>query len=230
MNETWFIADTHFSHANILKHCKRQWLRDGDLDARGQWVNEAVKNTRCDEMNEGIAKSWNDTVGNKDTVYIVGDFAWTDHRKWINELNGKKIFIIGSHDKMPQDALDLFKADVPVDGGEDSIKQAEIIKTLVQFREVHWLLNRQVCGQWMTLCHWPMRTWQGKPHGSICLTGHCHHRLRETRPGQIGGGLILDVGWDGWHRPISFYEVMSEMKKKKEMMGDGFYEKEEIIN
>ena len=228
--ETWFVADTHFSHPNILKHCNRQWLRDGDLDGHRQWVSDEIKEARTQEMNAGLLKSWNEVVDPKDLVYIVGDFAWKDHRRWVNELNGKKVFLIGSHDKMPGDALDLFKAEVPVDGDIESVKQAEVLKTMVQFREVHWLLNREICGQWMTLCHWPMRTWQGKPHGSVCVVGHTHGRMRETRPGECGGGLILDVGWDIWHRPITFGEVMTEMRNKKAMMGDKYYGRDEIVN
>lgn len=216
----------HFSHANILKHCNRQWLRPGDLDENGRWVSETIKNARCEEMNEGIVKSWNDTVGKNDTTYIVGDFAWTCHRKWINELNGKKIFIIGSHDNMPQDALDLFKVDWEPLGLEQT--QMDAIKTLQQFREVHWLLYRRICGQWMTLCHWPMATWQGKPRNSYCITAHTHGRYRKAQPGEIGGGLILDVGWDIWRRPINFYEVKAEMDKKIALGANRYESNDEI--
>jgi calcineurin-like phosphoesterase family protein len=163
-------------------------------------------------MNVGIAKVWNDTVGSNDLVYIVGDFCWRNHRKWINELNGKKVLLIGSHDEMPLDALELFKADDPALSFDISV--AEKVKTLAQFREVHHGLVRKICGQMMHLYHWPLATWQGKPHGSWCITGHCHGRMQGTRPGEIGMGLILDVGWDVFQRPIRFEEVMAEIKIK----------------
>ena len=216
MSETFFVADTHFDHPNIIIHCKRQWLMDGDLNANGKWVNEAVRAARTAEMNVGVAASWNGVVGKDDTVYIVGDFAWKNHRKWVNELNGKKVFLVGSHDKMPQDCLDLFKPDIVLDDGE-VLRLADVVKTMVQFREVHWQLYRQICGQWMHLDHWPKRTWQGKPRDSWCLTGHTHGRMKVCQPGEIGGGLILDVGWDVWKRPISFGEVRAEMKRKYDM-------------
>ena len=229
MNDTFFVADLHQDHPGIIRHCPatRPYLRPGDLDQRGRWASEVVKQARCDEMNAAQVAVWNGIVGNKDTIYIIGDAFWKNHRRWINEMNGKKIMLIGSHDNMPLDALELFKPDWEPLGLEQ--KQMDAVKTLVQFREVHWSLVRKICGQWMHLYHWPGATWQGKPQGSMCLTGHCHGRMQGTRPGEVGMGLILDVGWDVFHRPIRFEEVMAEMKIKKEKMGDRYYGKEEEI-
>ena len=80
---------SYLDHDSIRAHCRRPF------------------NT-TDEMNAAIVSTWNGIVTNKDLVYIVGDFAWSRHRHWVNELNGRKVLIIGTHDKMPQDALDLF--------------------------------------------------------------------------------------------------------------------------
>ena len=213
MSETFFCADTHFDHAGIIRHCRdtRPYLRPGDLDGSGRWNSEAVKQARTDEMNQAQVKVWNATVGGKDTVYVIGDFAWKNHRRWINELNGKKIMLVGSHDDMPQDALDLFRPDWVSELGRT---QEDVVKTLVQFREVHWMLYRRVCGLWIHFSHWPMATWQGKPKGSVCLTGHTHGRFKKAQPGEIGGGLILDVGWDVFQRPLRFEEMDSEMRRK----------------
>ena len=50
----YFIADTHFNHANIIKYCNRPF-----------------KNT--DEMNKYIIRKWNSVVKERDTVYHLGD-------------------------------------------------------------------------------------------------------------------------------------------------------------
>ena len=50
----YFIADTHFNHANIIKYCNRPF-----------------KNT--DEMNKYIIRKWNSVVKETDTVYHLGD-------------------------------------------------------------------------------------------------------------------------------------------------------------
>jgi calcineurin-like phosphoesterase family protein len=163
-----------------------------------------------DEMDNAIATMWNSVVGKKDLVYIIGDFAFSDHRKWVNELNGKKILMIGDHDHMSQDILDLFKGDLAI--------------TSRQFREVHTLLVRKVCGQWISFCHWPQRSWFKSVHGSWCVCGHSHGRCRVSKPGEAGGGLILDVGWDVFKKPIPFAVLEQEMKKKFELMPQNFRE------
>jgi calcineurin-like phosphoesterase family protein len=210
MENTWFVADPHWDHPNIIIHCNRPYLKAGDLNDQHRWVSEEIKQARTDEMNADMLNTWNSFVGKKDTTIIVGDYAWKNHRKWINETNGKKIFLIGSHDKMPMDCLDLFKPDWMC----DDMAQPEVVKTLCQFREVHTSLIRKICGQDMHLYHWPCSSWQGKPRNSWFVHGHVHGRRKVSLPGEIGGGLTLDVGWDVFKRPINFDELKAEMMKK----------------
>jgi Predicted phosphoesterase or phosphohydrolase len=49
-------------------------------------------------MNEYIKNKWNEMISNEDIVYIIGDFARRDFKKYFNSLNGKRIFIQGNHD------------------------------------------------------------------------------------------------------------------------------------
>ena len=53
----YYIADTHFGHENIMRHCNRPF-------------------TSVDEQDEILIKNWNNTVGKNDTVYIIGDFCF----------------------------------------------------------------------------------------------------------------------------------------------------------
>jgi len=89
--KTFVTSDLHLDHANIIRFCKRPF--------------DNVKN-----MNEALVRNWNNVVGENDTVYIIGDFVYNSwlkknpykHKKrfeyWSERLNGKKIFIKGSHD------------------------------------------------------------------------------------------------------------------------------------
>ena len=76
----WFTADQHFDHKNIIQLCKRPF-------------------NSIEEMNETLVQNWNNVVANDDTVYVLGDFAWKYPFTRVEQLNGKKIFIIGGHDK-----------------------------------------------------------------------------------------------------------------------------------
>ena len=81
---TYFIADTHFGHENIIKYCNRPF------------------NTK-EEMNSHMIKEWNSIVKQDDVIYVLGDFALMMSREQIKEiinlLNGYKILIMGNHDK-----------------------------------------------------------------------------------------------------------------------------------
>lgn len=50
----YFISDTHFGHANIVKMCEQPYP---DVEA----------------MNEALIAAWNERVHGDDTIYIIGD-------------------------------------------------------------------------------------------------------------------------------------------------------------
>jgi len=80
MHNTYYIADTHFGHSNILNYC------------RGQFSS-------IEEHDEHIIEQWNKTVRPVDKVYLLGDAVMP--RKAIAQcgmLNGRKILVRGNHD------------------------------------------------------------------------------------------------------------------------------------
>ncbi len=79
----FFISDTHFGHANIIRTCKRPF--DGVA-----------------EMDDAIVSRWNACVGPSDTVYHLGDFCYRNSRAadaYVRELNGEIHLIAGNHDE-----------------------------------------------------------------------------------------------------------------------------------
>lgn len=79
---TFFTADTHFMHANIIKYCNRPFHG-------------------TDEMDEVLIRKWNERVGYNDQVYHLGDFGMRNSAKLSDilcRLNGKKFLIRGNHD------------------------------------------------------------------------------------------------------------------------------------
>lgn len=82
MNKTFFIADTHFGHANVI------W-----------YSNRPFQNIQ--EHDEALIKNWNRVVKGDARVFMLGDFALTGKDKIIKivqKLNGRKILIAGNHD------------------------------------------------------------------------------------------------------------------------------------
>lgn len=78
----YYIADTHFGHANILRHSKRPF---GSVE----------------EMDEAVVKNWRNRVNEEDRVYIVGDlfFRHKDPEAVLDLLPGRKVLIEGNHDR-----------------------------------------------------------------------------------------------------------------------------------
>lgn len=81
--KTYFIADTHFNHKNILEYCNRPF-------------------SNVEEMNEKLIENWNNTVKKDDIVYMLGDFCMGNKeeiKKFTEKLNGRKFLITGNHDR-----------------------------------------------------------------------------------------------------------------------------------
>ena len=128
--EIYITSDEHYDHEASIRHSARPF-------------------SNAKEMNKAIIESHNKRVKSTDTVYHVGDFAWKNHKEFIDRLNGKHILIVGNHDKMNIDALRAFSA-------------------------VHDIAQISHKGQKIVLCHFPMESWWGQGGGTWMLHGHTH--------------------------------------------------------
>lgn len=82
MERNFYIADTHFGHANVIRFDNRPF-------------------SNVVEMEELMTMYWNAAVRPGDTVNILGDFIWGKADEWlriVRELNGNKVLIRGNHD------------------------------------------------------------------------------------------------------------------------------------
>jgi len=83
MNNIYVIGDPHFGHHNIIEYCNRPF-----------------KNIEV--MDKYMITQWNKVVSEEDIVYLFGDFALCNTRRYIyiaKRLNGKIHLIRGNHDK-----------------------------------------------------------------------------------------------------------------------------------
>lgn len=127
----FYISDMHFNHTNIIKLCKRPF--------------DTVY-----EMNETMIHNWNAKVHEDDTVYILGDIGFHCY-ELITRLHGRKILIIGNHDK-PKEAYATGLFSCVTDYLEIMDKNVKIV-----------------------LSHYPIVEWNGMYRGTIHMYGHIHN-------------------------------------------------------
>lgn len=79
-----YISDLHFGHRNIIQYDNRPF-------------------DSVDAMDKAMMELWNESVSEKDIVYILGDVVWQSRiNRWesiLNALNGKKFIVKGNHDE-----------------------------------------------------------------------------------------------------------------------------------
>ena len=170
--KTFFTADLHIGHANVIKHANRPY----------QDVHQ---------MDEALIQNWNNVVGKKDTIWVLGDFAFysdIDKLKSIfNRLNGNKNLILGNHDRWNK------------------------------MKQLNWNLmygarcETNIKGQAIVLDHFCLRVWNKAHYGAWHLHGHSHGNLQHTE-----NELALDVGVDCFnYTPVEFEQIKAIMSTRK---------------
>lgn len=136
-----------------------------------------------DEMDASIIERYNSVVKSGDRVYDLGDFSFKNPKVYLDQLNVQPIRIKGSHDH--------------------DLKENVAPRMLVI--EPKDLINENGDQISITLCHYPMRSWEQSHYGTWHLFGHHHGTLPPY-------GLSFDVGVDCWHfYPVSLEDVMVKM-------------------
>jgi len=126
----WFTSDEHYFHENILKFCSRPF-----------------KN--LEEMQHELIKRHNEVVKDDDITIHAGDFLWKHNKvtadRIIQQLNGRHIFLRGSHDKWLKD--------------DPSIND---------------IWQQKLDDIYVVVCHYQMFNWPRSHYGSWQLFGHSH--------------------------------------------------------
>lgn len=151
----FYIADIHFFHPRIIDECNRPY--------------KSLK-----EMHNDIILQWNRKVGKNDMVYILGDVAsiskeedMVDMINILKVLNGKKILIVGNHDR-------------------ESIKNFKFRKCFVDIKDYCRVYDE---GRKVVLLHFPMEFWEGDKKGVIHLHGHTHKDSINKKPNRYNVGV-----------------------------------------
>ena len=110
-----------------------------------------------DEMNAALISNWNNRITNGDTVYICGDLMFrsaTGPELFLKSLKGKKHLIPGNHDS-------AWMKRVPLS------QYFESVENLMIFSNGKHKI---------TLCHYPMMSFNGK----YLIHGHIHNNKNDT--------------------------------------------------
>lgn len=154
----FYISDMHFGHTNIIKHCQRPF-------------------DTVEAMDEVMINNWNQAVKNDDTVYILGDIAFSKAAKkashYLQLLNGNKYIILGNHDQ------DIRK------NRSEYIRRG-IVKDVSPYMEITDTFRGK--NQRIVLFHYPITEWNNYFRGSIHLYGHVHNNT-ENQSYQIMKGI-----------------------------------------
>lgn len=86
MSTTFFVADTHFGHSNILEYMPLRKTLGATLE----------------EHNEKLVENWNSVVKDTDTVWHLGDvvFGPATNHTYVGRLKGIKKLVMGNHDRL----------------------------------------------------------------------------------------------------------------------------------
>jgi calcineurin-like phosphoesterase family protein len=183
MAETWFTADTHFNHRNILKY---------NPNRKDNFICPTDDSDAVEAMNQAIVDNWNSVVSVKDTVYHLGDVAFgkpKDSKKWVAQLNGEIHLIRGNHDYSKYI--------------EEYGRELASVQDYLFLKNLH---NRKV-----VLFHFPIVNWDTKFHGSYHFYGHVHgapvKELEGTRSMDVGIDTHPEM------RPYNWCELWLEMEQ-----------------
>lgn len=139
------------------------------------------------EMDAAIVSNFASRMQADDDLWVVGDFgfgrlAGKDGylESLFHSIPGRKHLIVGNHDDDRVKALPW-----------ETVEDIAVIKD---------------GDQRLTLCHYPMITWEGARKGAIQLFGHVHERWRGTRNS-------VNVGVDVWDfLPIHLGDILKRAK------------------
>ena len=168
MTTKWFIGDTHWGHAGILRYQPNR--RYSSIEA----------------MDNDYIERWNASVKPGDLVYHLGDLAFVnrveDLKEYIDQLNGQIIWVTGNHDHLARK--------VPAKALMNTIPK---LAKIVSYEEITVTDDEIEEGhkQRIIMCHYPLLSWNRKAYGAWHLFGHVHGTLG------VGHHLAaVDVGID----------------------------------
>lgn len=188
----YFTADLHLGSRKALEKDGRPF---GSLQA----------------MNETIIRRWNDVVGKKDEVYVIGDiieippvYAWSSEEgregihpvSWyLDQMNGIKYLILGNHDEV--------------------IMRDETAKSY--FAGIWQTKTIYIDGIPIVMNHYPQASWEHNINGAYMLYGHIHDTPAANWPIPYISGCqrLINVGCMLHHYRPQTFDQLKEYQEER---------------
>ena len=198
-HKVFFTSDTHFNHDKAFIY-----------EARG------YKNRY--EHNDALIANINETVRPQDTLIHLGDFCLNitppEFEEILRRINCQTIYYIwGNHNSCIRRYYeDTIRAEVHAD--------YEIYPyTIGKLTYLGYYKELIVNGHMIVVHHFPHLIWNQMQKSAWQLSGHSHYTNPTTQVDHPDN-KILDVGWDGHGKPLSFPEIQKIMMNKNHVKRD----------
>ena len=189
-SHTFFVSDTHFGHENIITFTKRPFRTIAEMD-------------------EVMIENWNNTVGDNDLVYHLGDLCMggpDEALYYLSRLNGRILILPGNHDT--RWFSKVFSPSFANNHLPRS-RSGHVVQPLKPLLDVEFpAYGRDGRPRHAVLCHYPLVTWNKKHHGAWHLYGHVHN----NNDAPTGLGLALNMSVECIdYRPIALEAVAAQL-------------------
>jgi calcineurin-like phosphoesterase family protein len=167
--KTFFISDMHFGHTNIIKYENRPFESAAAMDIT-------------------IIQNWNKVANRTSLIFVLGDVSFYHREKTqmiLQNLHGKKILILGNHDKARSSKF------------WREVGFHEVYKYPIIFRDFY------------ILSHEPVYINLNMPY--INIHGHLHSTTMSTDNAQIKQFFNVSVEHINY-TPIDFDTILKRLK------------------
>jgi len=222
--------------AGYLLYCNRPFLTEVDREAleanggtwhTGSWKGRGSANYRIsrdavDMMNDEITDNINEMVGENDTLWHLGDFAFASKNSYYHKcqfyrgrIKCKDVrYVCGNHDNICDLTDELAKPEHKRCNHHHNYCIRGLFSRAYSQKEIN------VYGQKICLNHYAGAIWDKSHRGAWHLYGHSHSQAEPWLNKNMPGRRSMDVGVDnaykllGKYRPFSFEEIQEIMKDR----------------
>ncbi len=212
----FYTSDIHIGH-RLVAGTRGYWDEDNVVEVFGddRLLGQFACEPDTDAHDEDLARVWDEQVGPKDTVFLLGDTGLgkfeTVVLPWLDARPGIKHLIAGNHDPVHPARSDAIRLSA---------------RWLQTFATIQPYATRKLLGQKVLLQHFPYASWgDGDTHGEpgegrwsewrlpdtgkLLIHGHTHGKE------QAHHGNMFHVGWDAWGQLVPQDTILDWIREVK---------------